>query len=845
MHSTFRPRVAGIAIAAALLTPQFAKAQFQPEGFQRPTALPPLGRDPVGTVDTTAVVSNPAVLGFLPGAELRWTGVFQSEQSTLPQQGHAIAFGFPIPFLRLGTALRLDMINPPSASAYASYDLLSWGAGIRLTDSASVGVAWQHSYSESRYLHGFDAWALGYTAHPWEAIGIGLWGRAINAPVTEGGYRLDPSLEIALSIRPFASDALEIGLMNAYFYPKYTADYFTPRASLGVKIPGFGRFRADVTITDPDNRAGYRAWMATGGIAVNFNGSQGGSQFGAGTLVGNALGNDARYKPYANLYFDVALQSYRSSAAVEVPHVALRFLIDDTPNTREHVHLLRKLWHVADYEPSVDAVVLELRDAPAKNLAYAQELRDAVEYLKAHGKRVVCHLDDARGTALYVCSSADRILIHPAGGLRFAGMSTTHFYFKGLLDKLGIKADFVRIGDHKSAPESFMREGPTDVARADTQALLYALNAQLVHGIAAGRHLQVAEVSARIAKGPFVSSEAKQAGFIDQFAYSDQVEDEVGKLLGHRTPIVDDPMATRESAQYGAVRTVAIVYMEGDMIDGKSQTIPLFGNRMVGSTTIGDTLRQLRADPNVGAIVLRVESPGGSALAADTLWREIQLTNVPGGKPVVVSMGGVAASGGYYVATPATHVFANPATITGSIGIFYGKADVAELLHKIGVGTETYKTAPRADAESVFRPYTDEEREELQRKVRQFYEVFLNRVSLGRHLEHDLVDKLGQGRVYTGEQAVKTRLVDELGGMRQALDYARKLAGLPEYAPVIELPVPDSSLIGRLLGIEGVSSKDTLLIPKALLDMARALAPFAVNESDSPFARLEWVIPER
>jgi len=815
------------------------------EGFQRPTALPPLGRDSVGTVDTTAVVTNPALLAFLPGAELRWTGVFMSEQSKLPQQGHAIGLGFPIPFLRLGTALRVDLINPPNAADYSSYELLNWGMGIKMTDASAIGVAWQHSYSESRAFHGFDAWALGYTARPWEAIGVGIWGRAINAPLSEGGYRLDPSFEVALSIRPFASDALEIGLMNTYIYPRYTPDYFAPRVSLGVKIPGFGRFRAYVTINDPDNRAGPREWIATGGIAVNFNGPQGGSQFAAGTLVGNGLGHDARYKAYSNLYFDVALQSYRSSAAVEIPHTALRFLIDDTPSAREHIALLRKLWSIADHESSVDAVVLELRDVPARNLAYAQELRDAVEYLRARGKRVVCHLDDAKGAALYLCSAADRVLIHPAGGVRFAGMSTTHFYFKGLLDKLGIKADFVRIGDHKSAPESFMREGPTDVARADTQALLNAINQQLVSGIAQSRRLSPADVSARIAQGPFVSSEAKQAGFVDQYAYSDQIEDEVSKLLGHGVSIVDDPMAHKESSHFESVRKVAIVYVEGDMVDGKSQTIPLFGNKMVGSTTIGDTLRQLRTDPGVGAIVLRVESPGGSALAADTLWREIQLTNAAGGKPVIVSMGGVAASGGYYVASPATRIFANPATITGSIGIFYGKADVAELLRKIGVGTETYRTAPRADAESVFRPFTEEERAELERKVRQFYEVFLSRVSLGRHIDHDTIDRLGQGRVYTGEQALKNRLIDELGGLRQALDYARKAAGLPEYAPIVELPPPDTSLIGRLLGLEGVSSQSTILLPKPLLDMARALAPFATQSPDSPFARLEWVTLEQ
>ena len=834
------PRLFGIGLLAgvALLSPGLARAQ---SGFKRPTALPALGRDPVGTVDTTAVVTNPALLAFLPGAELRWTGVFLNEKSTLPQQGHAFAFGFPIPFLRMGTALRVDLINPPNSADYPSYQLLNWGAGFKLTDASSIGLAWQRSYSESLWFHGFNAWALGYMARPWESIGIGIWGRAVNAPLSDGGYRLDPSFEVALSIRPFASDALEIGLMNSYVYPRYSEDYFAPRASLGVKIPGFGRFRADVTINDPDNRAGLRAWLATGGIVVDINGPQGGSQFAAGTLVGNGLGQAARYKAYSNLYFEGALTSYRSSAAIDVPHTALRFLIDDTPSPREHVALLRKLWSVADHESAVGAVVLELRDAPARNMAYAQELRDAIEHLKSRGKRVVCHLDDAKGAALYLCSAADRVLIHPAGGLRFAGMSTTHFYFKNLLDKLGIKADFVRIGDHKSAPESFMREGPTDVARADTQALLDAINSQLVRGIAEGRHLSQADVIKQIAQGPFVSSEAKQAGFVDQYAYSDQIEEEVGKLLGHGAQVVDEPLARRESSHFESVHKVAVVYIEGDMVDGKSQTIPLFGSKMVGSATIGETLKQLRNDPGVGAIVLRIESPGGSALAADTLWREIQLTNAAGGKPVIVSMGGVAASGGYYIASPATRVFASPATITGSIGIFYGKADVAELLHKIGVGTETFKTAPRADVESIFRPYTPEERTELEHKVRQFYEVFLNRVSLGRHMDRDAVDRLGQGRVYTGEQALKNHLVDELGGLRQALEYARQAAGLPDYAPIVELPPPDTSLLGRILGLEGVSAQTSLPLPKPLLDMTKALAPFATQNPDQPFARLEWV----
>jgi protease-4 len=275
------------------------------------------------------------------------------------------------------------------------------------------------------------------------------------------------------------------------------------------------------------------------------------------------------------------------------------------------------------------------------------------------------------------------------------------------------------------------------------------------------------------------------------------------------------------------------------MIDGRSETIPLLGNKLVGSYTIAETLKRVREDPFTGAVVLRVETPGGSAMASDVIWREVQLTAHV--KPVVVSMGTYAASGGYYISSPATRIFANPLSITGSIGIFYGKADVAELLKKIGVSVEVYKTAPRADAESIFRPFTDDERRELTRKVGQFYDVFLSRVSIGRKLSKAEIDSVGRGRVWTGEQAVGKRLVDELGGLRQALEYARSLAQLPDHAPIVELPPPDGTLLGRLLGIEGLHDQAGLPLPPGLLEMVRAVAPFAVYPPDKPMARLELI----
>jgi protease-4 len=284
---------------------------------------------------------------------------------------------------------------------------------------------------------------------------------------------------------------------------------------------------------------------------------------------------------------------------------------------------------------------------------------------------------------------------------------------------------------------------------------------------------------------------------------------------------------------------VALIYVDGDMVDGRSQVIPLLGMRLVGSYTIAESIKQARENPMVGAVVLRIESGGGSALSADVIWREVEVTTKV--KPVIVSMGTTAASAAYYIASPATRIFANPLSITGSIGVFYGKADVAELLRKIGVSVEVYKTAPRADAESLYRPFTPEERRELERKVAQFYEHFLMRVSSGRRLTRAAVDAAAQGRVWTGEQALRHKLVDEMGGLRQALAHARELADLPDYSPVVELPPLDTSLLGRLLGIEGLhaTSGPEIALPSELIQLARALAPFMVHPPDKPMARLE------
>jgi len=812
----------------------------------QPTRLPALGRSAVSDEDTTALVVNPANLAFMQREEFRWTGMFLNENATATYQGHAFAFGFPIPYLPLSTGLRLDIVSPPSAASRAlfgaddsRYEWLTWGLALKASDAVSLGFSLQRSYSNQLSAHDLATWSLGFTSRPSDYFGFAVVGHNLNAPSNAAGGYIDRSYNIAFALRPLRTRALELGLEGQYV--SHADGYWVPHATLGVDVPELGRLRGEFSYSDPGNEAGRKAWLASASIAFAFNGSTGSAEATGGSLFGDGLGHAAKGRAQDNLGFEIAAHGWREPAAAESPRHALRIRIEDTPNVRGHTALLRKLWDIAEHEPTVSGVVLELRTAPASSMAHTQELRDAVYHLRQAGKRVLCHLEDGDGASLYLCSAADRILLNPAGGIRYAGIKTRYFYYANLLKKLGIRADFVRIGLHKSAPEEFMNDGSSDVSRADKIDLLQQVERNFTVGVAAGRHLDAEDLRARIAKGPFVASEAKYAGLVDGFAFDDQLEEEISKLVGYPVLLSDDHRAPRAPEYFGDNSGIAVVYVDGDMIDGRSQTIPLLGMKLVGSYTIAESLKKARENPKIGAVVLRVETGGGSAMAADVIYREVQLTAAV--KPVIVSMGSAAASGGYYISAPGTHVFANPLTITGSIGIFYGKADVAELMRRVGVSLEVYKTAPRADAESIFRPFSPEERTELGRKVAQFYDVFLTRVASGRKLSKAEVDAVGQGRVWTGEQALERKLVDELGGFRQALELARKLGNVPEQGPIVELPPPDTTIIGRLLGIDGVKEDPPVaaaLLPSQLLDLVRALAPFVAHASDKPLALMEF-----
>ncbi len=826
-----RASSARFSVALAALASLLA-ASAEGDGFAgRPERLPAFGRDVVTVDDSLALRVNPANLGLLPGAELRWRGLFLTDEALVPWDGNAASLGIALPW-GLGFGAELDFVSPsPDAGAFAreNTDWLSLGLGFAPLDALTMGFSWQRSFSASSLGNGFSAFTLGVTARPWDVLGVSIVAEDLGNARSDAGTRLEALYHFAAALRPMGTRVVE--LAGDARLDGRTGSW-SPEGTLILGLP-FGRLWASAAWEPTPEVGPERHWVLTGGASLDVSFPAGSFEAEGGVLSGDLSSPDTLAGGYAS----AAVRGFRASSGFDT-HFARRLRVEGTPDAGGHIALLRELWALAD-EPGLEAVVLELRARPARSLAGVEELRDAVGHLRARGKPVACHLEDADGASLYLCAAADRIWMNPAGGLRFAGLSSRYLYFKGLLDKVGVKAEFIRIGPHKSAPESFTRTGPTEVSNRDHIELLYQAETGLTEGVAEGRHLSVAATRERIAAGPYIASEALAAGLVDGLAFDDEEEDRLAELLGHGVSLIDAPLAPLAPERAGRGRSLALVEVAGDMVDGRSRTIPFLDLDLAGSYTLAETLRSVRADANVGAVVLRVDSPGGSAMAADVIWREVELTTRV--KPVVVSMGSMAASGGYYIAAPATRIFANPLTLTGSIGIFYGKADIQGLLGKLGVNAVVYNSAPRADAESIFRPFTDNERQALSRKVEQFYDMFLSRVSAGRRLSKAEVHAVAEGRVWTGAQAARHGLVDELGGLRQALAAARVLGHLPESAPIVELPVVETSLAARLLGVKGLHADALAALPAELRAAARALAPLTEQAGDKPLARAELV----
>jgi len=421
-----------------------------------------------------------------------------------------------------------------------------------------------------------------------------------------------------------------------------------------------------------------------------------------------------------------------------------------------------------------------------------QEIRSAIGDFKTSGKPIVAYLESGGVQAYYLATICDEILMTPSSSLDLIGVAAYELFLRDGLDRLGIEADVLTTGDYKTAFNTYTESTLSPAHREMSASLNQEFFDQLVSGIAKERGMDYEIVQDLIDRGPLLATEAERIGLIDGLVYEDQMIQ--GLAIGEEYSSIEFDVyqaVSRADVGLEGGPKVAVIYVEGTIDLGKGG-IDIQGGRTVGSETFGHAMRQARDDPTIQAIILRIDSPGGLAVAADIMWREITLAREV--KPVIASMSDVAASGGYYIAAAADAVVAQPGTLTGSIGAFSGKFVVEKLFKKIGVEMETVKNGAEADLFSPVRPFSDRGRMRLQMLLDATYRRFLAVVSEGRGLTLEAVHEIGQGRVWTGRQAVDNGLVDILGGMNEALVVAKEQANIAvsENVTIVSFPRPQS-----------------------------------------------------
>ncbi len=461
---------------------------------------------------------------------------------------------------------------------------------------------------------------------------------------------------------------------------------------------------------------------------------------------------------------------------------------------RSYVDALRR----AKDDARIESVLIVPTPIASPFWGKVQEIRDAVIDFKKSGKRISAYLEYAGEREYYLASAADRIYLMPTSSLDVTGVATYEVFLKGTLDKIGAQADFEKIGDYKTAPNQLTQTTFTPAHREMTESLTRDMYDQLVRGIAETRKKNVEEVRALIDQGPFLAEQALKAGLVDALAYEDQLDDQgavskSGTVEGERYG-----RARAASPPYGAPR-VAVVYVTGVINSGDGGYDPLNGE-VTGSMRLVKAIRMARADDLVRAIVVRIDSPGGSSIASDVIWRELTVTkNEKPERPVVASMSDLAASGGYYVAMAAPNIVAQPGTLTGSIGIYGGKFVTGGTYEKLGAHIEGVTIGRNAGMESPQRPFNESERQKLREQIGSFYKGFVEKVAAARKMPFARVDQLAQGRVWTGAQAQQHGLVDALGGLDRAIALAKDRAGIPADTQVEVVTYPPRRTLAEML----------------------------------------------
>jgi len=513
------------------------------------------------------------------------------------------------------------------------------------------------------------------------------------------------------------------------------------------------------------------------------------------------------------------------------PGGVLGQFIEAPPTVRSIVDMLRK----AKTDRRIVSLVIKPTGAGAL-WGKLQEVREAVSDFRRSGKPVIAYMEQGGEQEFYLATACDKVFLMPTATLDLTGVASYELFLRGALDKIGAYPDAFHIGDYKTASNTMTEHTFTKAHREMAESLNTDLYQQLVRGIADGRRKSEAEVKALIDHGPYLPEDALKAGLIDDLAYQDELDDKVklGSGKANYVDMNDYRQVTDESLGLNRGPRIAVIYATGIIASGRSSYDSPSG-AVVGSDTLTEYLRKARGDSATKAIVLRVDSPGGSAIASDVIWREMLLTKNQ--KPVIASMSDVAASGGYYISMPANAIVAQPSTLTGSIGVVATKFVIDGTLKKLGINLEGVSQGKFAQMYSPVRPFTPEERARVAETMQATYDTFVEKAAQGRNTTPEKIDAIAQGRVWTGRQAKAIGLVDDLGGLDRAIALAKQRAKIAQDADVELVVYPPKKsfydLVRDPFGTDRSSTLASLLgfgNPRVLQALAAPLQVFRRGE---------------
>ena len=811
--TTTRTRT-GLAVTAivVLAWASNAAAQTPADAYDATRGVYIPWRTIAGDADASAVELNPGQLGQLNGSSLVLVGNPSSSNDALPGRGVALLFGSEL-WSHNYFGIGLQDVGQSAAPVLGGRTKFQLGYALRMGRTFAVGISWAHIFGSA--YDGTDSFDAGASWRLARRIALGV----VAQDFTQS-HGLQRAWTGELALRPLGTDRLEVSAAAVHVEGQPWRAV-APRFRLAARVVDGLRPFAEVESLPSardyalSSAADYRV---TAGLWLDFDHLGGGGA--VRRLRTDATGGDAWG---GSVFLRISGDQFPSLA--ETRHIE-RVDLAKVHSDRDFLTLAVHLRAMAA-DDAVAGLLLKVEDLEI-GVARIEEVRDLLAALRARGKKSFAYVVYPGTREMYLASACDYIVIHPAGSIAMNGIAQEVTFYKDVMDRLGVSVDLVRIAEFKGAMEPFILNQQSEPVRDNKNRLLDNVFDRLVASIAEGREnarksaahgasegeqrLTDAKVRALIDRGGLTPTEAQTEGLVDAVRDEGELNAYIGQASGHPGISVRgvDPSPTHPAAWKN--RRLAVILVDGTIVDSDSQQLPFSLGSVAGADSLVAVLEQCKSDRSIAGVVLRVNSPGGSAFASDVIARAITRVRTAG-KPVIVSMGDYAASGGYYISAPADAIFAEPSTITGSIGIFSFKVDVQKILAKVGVSVETYRRGAHADLMSPFRPWTDDERKLVAEKIRYLYDLFLTTVGNGRKAKGVTAERandLGRGQVWTGAQALGLGLVDRSGGVIPAIERAAEMARLrPDRGALPELvvwPRPRSTIVEKALGIAGANA---------------------------------------